>query len=208
MNKGFVFILLNEMMYMERIRKYGVAVLMIISFLMSMHISNAQIVAKDTIDRDREVFWFYVRINEGEDDSIKHAIYIKESEKSKIDSGSLKEFDRTLWKLVNSSTCLSIGTFNNLNEVKNALQFYHTNRKSSNIDTAFYNNKEIFWFKISLSRNRESIIPLRPRGSIEYGNYKDFETAIRNNLMMGLVTIGPFLKIEDAEFAMRFYRLY
>ena len=172
--------------------------------------SQAQVNYSDNMDENRLVYWFYVNVREVEDNNTGYVSYGLQRKGSKIDHGTVKEYNRILWKYLGNGTKMAIGPFNDYIEAKKAFMFYLIQDEPHNLDSTFDDNQQVFWFVLHVNRRprSNSYELIRKPGAIASGNYNDFDVFLKENLMMRVMTIGPFLYMPEAEEAKRIYRLH
>ncbi len=185
-------------------------VILLISGLFITDKSQAQVNYSDNMDENRLVYWFYVNVREVEDNNTGYVSYGLQRKGSKIDHGTVKEYNRILWKYLGNGTKMAIGPFNDYIEAKKAFMFYLIQDEPHHLDSTFDDNQQVFWFVLHVNRRprSNSYELIRKPGAIASGNYNDFDIFLKENLMMRVMTIGPFLYMPEAEEAKRIYRLH
>lgn len=171
---------------------------------------KAQVTSNDNIDENRLVYWFYVSVREKEDGETGYVSYELQLKGNKIQHGSQKDYDKTLWKYLGNGQKMAIGPFNEYDEAKKAILFYKIQDKPHELDSTFDKNQTIFWFVLHVNRRprSNSYQLIRKPGAIASGTYSDFDVFLKENLMMRVMTVGPFLYMPEAEEAKRIYRLH
>ena len=184
--------------------------ILLLSGIFAADKSQAQISYSDNLDDNRLVYWFYVSVREVEDNNTGYVSYELRRKGAKVDHGTVKEYDRILWKYLGDGSKMAIGPFNDYNEAKKSYLFYKIQDESHELDSTFDENQQVFWFVLHVNRRprSNSYELIRKPGAIASGNYMDFEVFLKENLMMRVMTIGPFLYMPEAEEAKRIYRLH
>lgn len=184
--------------------------ILLLSGIFAADKSQAQISYSDNLDENRLVYWFYVSVREVEDNNTGYVSYELRRKGGKVDHGTVKEYDRILWKYLGDGSKMAIGPFNDYNEAKKSFLFYKIQDDPHELDSTFDENQQVFWFVLHVNRRprSNSYELIRKPGAIASGNYMDFEVFLKENLMMRVMTIGPFLYMPEAEEAKRIYRLH
>ncbi len=172
--------------------------------------ANAQVTYNDNIDQNRLVYWFYVSVREKEDSETGYVSYDLQLKGNKIQHGSQKDYDKNLWKYLGNGQKMAIGPFNEYDEAKKAMLFYKIQDKPHELDSTFDENQTVFWFVLHVNRRprSNSYQLVRKPGAIASGTYADFDVFLKENLMMRVMTVGPFIYMPEAEEAKRIYRLH
>lgn len=192
------------------IKAVFITVILLISGIFISGKSQAQVNYSDNMDDNRLVYWFYASVREVEDHNTGYVSYSLQRKGSKIDHGTLKQYERQLWKYLGNGIKMAIGPFNDYNEAKKAFIFYAIQEEAHELDSTFDDNQQVFWFVLHVNRRprSNSYELIRKPGAIASGNYRDFELFLKENLMMRVMTIGPFLYMPEAEESKRIYRLH
>ncbi len=188
-------------------------VLASILFLFGFYSPNtvkAQVSYSDNTDENRLVYWFYVSVREKEDSETGYVSYDLQLKGNKIQHGSQKEYDRNLWKYLGNGQKMAIGPFNEYEEAKKAMLFYKIQDEPHQLDSTYDENQTVFWFVLHVNRRprSNSYQLVRKPGAIASGTYRDFDLFLKENLMMRVMTVGPFNYMPEAEEAKRIYRLH
>ncbi len=173
--------------------------------------AKAQVTYSDNMDENRLVYWFYVSVREKDDAETGYVSYDLQLKGNKIQHGSQKDYDKNLWKYLGNGQKMAIGPFNEYEEAKKGILFYKIQEKPHELDTAVYDkNQTIFWFVLHVNRRprSKSYQLVRKPGAIASGTYHDFDVFLKENLMMRVMTVGPFNYMPEAEEAKRIYRLH
>ncbi len=184
--------------------------ILLLSGIFAADKSQAQVSYSDNLDENRLVYWFYVSVREVEDNNTGYVSYELRRKGAKVDHGTVKEYDRILWKYLGDGSKMAIGPFNDYIEAKKSFIFYKIQDDPHELDSTFDENQQVFWFVLHVNRRprSNSYELIRKPGAIASGNYMDFEVFLKENLMMRVMTIGPFLYMPEAEEAKRIYRLH
>ncbi len=174
------------------------------------HQAKAQVTYSDNMDENRLVYWFYVSVREKEDSETGYVSYDLQLKGNKIQHGSQKDYDKNLWKYLGNGQKMAIGPFNEYDEAKKAILFYKIQDKPHELDSTFDENQTVFWFVLHVNRRprSNSYQLIRKPGAIASGTYADFDVFLKENLMMRVMTVGPFIYMPEAEEAKRIYRLH
>ena len=172
--------------------------------------SEAQVTYSDDLDANRLVYWFYVSVREVSDANTGYVSYELVRKSTKVDHGSMKVYDRELWKYLGDGSKMAIGPFNDFGEAKRAYFLYNITEEPKEFDTTFNESQQVFWFVLHVNRRprSNSYELIRKPGAIASGTYRDFDTFLRENLMMRVMTVGPFQYMPEAEAAKEIYRLH
>ncbi len=196
---------------MKNILKFllSVSFVMLISAFYTGKVS-AQVDYSDNIDENRLVYWFYVSVREKEDAQTGYVSYDLKLKGNRIQHGSQKDYDRNLWKYLGNGQKMAIGPFNEYEEAKKAILFYNIQDKPHQLDSTYDENQTVFWFVLHVNRRprSNSYQLVRKPGAIASGTYADFDVFLKENLMMRVMTVGPFNYMPEAEEAKRIYRLH
>ncbi len=184
-------------------------ILTVSGYFMPNHV-QAQVTYNDNMDQNRLVYWFYVSVREREDSETGYVSYDLQLKGNKIQHGSQKDYDKNLWKYLGNGQKMAIGPFNEYEEAKKAILFYKIQDEPHELDSTFDENQTIFWFVLHVNRRprSNSYQLIRKPGAIASGTYHDFDVFLKENLMMRVMTVGPFIYMPEAEEAKRIYRLH
>ncbi len=171
---------------------------------------QAQVTFNDNIDENRLVYWFFVGVREKEDTETGYVSYDLQLKGNRIQHGSQKDYDKNLWKYLGNGQKMAIGPFNEYDEAKKALIFYKIQDEPHELDSTFDKDQTVFWFVLHVNRRprSNSYQLVRKPGAIASGTYTDFDVFLKENLMMRVMTVGPFIYMPEAEEAKRIYRLH
>ncbi len=186
---------------------FGLVFLSILTFEIKL---GAQVTYSDELDANRLVYWFYVSVREVEDPNTGYVSYELQRKSTKVDHGTMKVYDRELWKNLGNGSKMAIGPFNDFAEAKRAFYLYNVTNEPKEFDTTFNESQQVFWFVLHVNRRprSNSYELIRKPGAIASGTYKDFDTFLRENLLMRVMTVGPFEYMPEAEAAKEIYRLH
>jgi len=187
-----------------------ISALILLSGLLINQKAKAQVGYSDNLDENRLVYWFYVGVREFENSKTGYVSYKIQRKGNKIYHGSMKMYDRELWKNLGNGSKMAIGPFNDFDEAKRAYSFYKIQDEPRVLDSTYNMDQQVFWFILHVNRRprSNSYQLVRKPGSIASGSYADFDNFLRDNLKMRVMTIGPFLYMPEAEEAKRTYRLH
>ena len=195
--------------------KTNIKIIILTGFLISSGLfisqkSSAQVNYSDDMDKNRLVYWFYVSVREVIDSNTGYPSYGLQRKGSKVQYGTMKQYDRELWKYLGSGSKMAIGPFNDYDEAKKAYLFYQIQDEPHELDSTYDENQTVFWFILHVNKRPRSgsYQLIRKPGAIASGHYSDFDVFLKDNLQMRVMTIGPFLYMPEAEEAKRTYRLH
>ena len=172
--------------------------------------TSQQVVSSDKLDENRLVYWFYVSVREIKGNNTDLTAYDLTRIGNIIENGTAKKYEYLLWKNLSEGRRLAVGPFNDPVEAKQAFLFYKIQDKPHNLDATFDLNRKVFWFVLKVSKRERSVTIKLERipGAIATGKYSDFDVFLKENLNLGVMTIGPFRNMPDGEESKRIYRLY
>lgn len=172
--------------------------------------SFSQVGYSDELDENRLVYWFYVSVREHEDSKTGYVSYRLQRKGRRIMHGSIKVYDKDLWKNLSNGSKMAIGPFNDFDEAKKSYLFYKIQEEPHKLDSTFSMDQQVYWFILHVNkRPRSGAYQLvRKPGSIASGSYSDFDNFLRDNLNMRVMTVGPFNYMPEAEESKRTYRLH
>lgn len=172
--------------------------------------TSNQVVSNDKMDENRRVYWFYVSVREVKTGNPDLTAYDLTRIGTKIENGTAKDYDYHLWKNLSEGRRLAVGPFNSPAEATQAFLFYNIQDKPHKLDATFDQNRKIFWFVLRVNKRERSVTLELKRipGAIASGGYSDFDIFLKENLDLGVMTIGPFRNMPDAEESKRIYRLH
>lgn len=187
-----------------------ISILLTVSGLLVNTKTSAQVGYSDELDENRLVYWFYVNVRELENSKTGYVSYKLQRKGNRIMHGSIKVYDRELWKNLGNGSKMAIGPFNDFDEAKRAYLFYKIQDEPHKLDSTYNMDQQVFWFILHVNRRprSNSYQLVRKPGSIASGSYSDFDNFLRDNLKMRVMTVGPFLYMPEAEESKRTYRLH
>jgi len=180
-------------------------IVILLSFVFITKNISAQI---DFNDEKTKVYWFYVKIIEIEDSTGYVKSIIKRKRKN-IQEGSIKDFDRSLWKYYSKGSALAIGPFSKYADAKTAYSLYYIDDIFQIKDSVRNSTQTVYWFVWKIKKKERTNPPFISRLPIATvsGSFNDFKMFLEENLLMRIITIGPFKSEEELELAIRMYRL-
>jgi len=183
---------------------------LVLSGFFAIQKSSAQVNYSDELDKNRLVYWFYVGVREVENSNTGYVSYQLQRKGSRIQHGTMKEYDRELWKYLGQGSKMALGPFNDFEEARKAYIFYEIQEEPHELDSTFDDNQTVFWFILHVKKRARSgaYQLIRKPGAIASGSYSDFDVFLKDNLKMRVMTVGPFLYMPEAEEAKRTYRLH
>ncbi len=153
-------------------------------------------------------YWFDVRVKVQTRDNIYRIISVG----SRVYSGTIKKFDKAVWKGL-SKRRIVIGPFVSQEDAQKAQKLYRVlmraktrdDLKKAKIPTY---DHEVYWFALKFKeskRLRIFIIEHNP-ARVESGNARDFLNALFETLTYQQISIGPFEDYQRTEDIKRIYR--
>jgi len=133
-----------------------ISIFITISGLLTNQKLNAQVGYSDDLDENRLVYWFYVSVREYENPKTGYVSYKVQRKGNKIYHGSMKVYDRELWKNLGNGSKMAIGPFNDYDEAKRAYFFYDIKEKPRVLDSTFTMDQQVFWFILHVNRRPRS----------------------------------------------------
>ncbi len=193
---------------MKRISKY---LLVFVTLLLA----TENFAQRIEIDKERYVFWFYVRAEIKQDKITRVPRYTVRILSKKPKSGTLQQFDKDLWRNLNGGQNLVIGPFLDYHAAVRAIKVYDLARpqKKGRVapmykDTISGNPTYYYFalkFKISKRKHRFEFQHMPAR--IDGGDLTRFQTFLRESLTQTIMAIGPFPSEPEAEESKFRYRI-
>ncbi|MCD4793973.1 MAG: hypothetical protein K8R54_12115 [Bacteroidales bacterium] len=194
--------------------------IILLGFILSLLYTDlsSQVNFSNSIDENRLVYWFQIRIREVEDDSTGYVSFIIPEVKRKLLHGSESEYRKNLYQSLDNNI-INIGPFNDFDQAWRSKVIYEHlafdpkkeilyGDNSFLVDSVYDDNIQVFWFIQSLVWDKKNRLELiRKPGAIASGAYRDFYLFTSENLMMRTLTVGPFLYMPEAEESKRIYRI-
>ena len=184
------------------------------------NIENAT--SQKTNDKNKIVYWFNVNLDIKKHRKFGNKYYIAKNTDNRIRNGSLKKYDKVLWRQLSNGPKFAVGPFDDWNAANQAKDFYRRRvnfykdvEKQDSIFThkikksKIHAKKEVFWFYLSVEKRPRSgsLEVKRIPAAIFPSTYESFITAYSTGLQMQKLAIGPFWHLIEAENAKRRYRL-
>jgi hypothetical protein len=171
---------------------------------------NAQVSNSEKLDENRLVYWFYINVRDVEDSNTGMVSYGIQRKGTKIEHGTIKEYDRELWKFLGEGSKMAIGPFNDFDEAKKSFLLYNIQDEPHEMDSTFNETQTVFWFILHVERRPRSgsYKLIRVPGAIASGYYREFESFVKEQLKTRVLAIGPFVYMPEAEESKRIYRLH
>ena len=162
----------------------------------------------DEYDDPIPVFWFYISIRETKNIETQEKKYIVRRLGTKVESGSLDEYEKDLWLNLSKGYKLAIGPFPLYEEAKQAMEFYVVTEEKT-FSEGIDQNRTVHFFPIRVFRmERSNALEIQKSPSaVAPGNAQGFYEALKTQLDFKAINIGPFWSAEVAEEAKRLYRL-
>ncbi|MCF6240029.1 MAG: hypothetical protein L3J74_01640 [Bacteroidales bacterium] len=182
---------------------------MLILFITKTVSINAQ---GNTVDLDaskKYVFWFYIKAEIKMDRELHMPIYTVRRVGKEIKGGTLKKYNRDVWRNINGGNQLCIGPFSRLEDAKRANQCYNLGRKTdatmqkeieNTVDTT---DNTYYWYTLEfeITKRTHRYLLSRIPAAVSEGSLKAFKETLWSLLRMEQkkLTVGPFTNQEDAE---------
>ncbi len=199
---------------MKKLSKY---LLVVIACLLTFNSYSQGETGFSKENKDRYVFWFYIKAD------IKRAkvtgvpVYSVRILSKKPKSGTLKKFERDLWRNLNGGQNLVIGPFTRYNDAVRAIGLYNLSRKSqedmekeiANYRDTTAGNDDFYWFflKYSITPRKHKFVFERTPARVASGDIKTFKQVLWDGLTFQQLAIGPFAYPFEAEESKHRYRI-
>lgn len=170
---------------------------------------SAQVTDTENISADNIVYWFNINLRIMEDPETRIKSYDVRLTRSKVDAGTIAEYDEKLWSSLSKGGLIPIGPFYRYHEAKQASKFYNVGADEKQ-DSLFNANQQVYWFILHVKKRPRSGSweLVRKPGAIASGDYETFKSFLEGNLKLQVFTIGPFWDQPEAEESKRRYRLH
>lgn len=170
---------------------------------------SAQVTDSENMSADNIVYWFNINLRIMEDPETRIKSYDVRRASSKVDAGSIAEYDEKLWSSLSKGGLIPIGPFYRYDEAKQAMKFYNVGQDEKQ-DSLFNDDRQVFWFILHVKKRPRSGSweLVRKPGAIASGDYETFKSFLEGNLKLQVFTIGPFWDQPEAEESKRRYRLH
>lgn len=155
------------------------------------------------------VFWFYIKAEIKMDRELNIPVYSVRRVGKEIKGGTVKKYNRDVWRNINGGNQLCIGPFSNLEDAKRANECYDLGRKTDAMmqkeleNTVDTTDNTYYWYTLEfeITKRTHRYLLSRIPAAVSEGDLKTF----RETLWLLLrdqnkkLTIGPFTNKEDAE---------
>ncbi len=153
-------------------------------------------------------FWFYISVQVNTRDNIYRIVYVG----SRIYTGTLKQFDKAVWRGL-ARRQLAIGPFSTREDAQKAQELYRIIMKSRTTDD-FSKYKipeyqgQVHWFALKITQSPRLHIYLieHSPARVESGDAMKFLNTLFETLRYQQVVVGPFTDYQTAEEIKRIYR--
>jgi len=192
--------------------------IIVLSINQPVNAQEDEVPVSETEEEVSEVYWFYLTIKLTEISRKQNAYALVASEGSRVEKGTTPEFEKALWNNLLRKR-ITVGPFNETEAAENGRLFYSKVRISENdfkrergyssVEVAEVWDKDVFWFPISFE-NRErpkSYKLIQMPTIVSSGITTDFLDAMYENMNFGNLLIGPYWTTEQAETAIKLYKL-
>lgn len=200
---------------MKKVFIYLFTIIITLSF---SNLAGAQ--TKVSMDPNQFVFWFLIRAEVKKDRITKKPSYVIRTLSKTPKSGTIRQFDKDLWRNLNAGQNLVIGPFYEFSDATQAIRLYNQVAKHKN-QTAegdgdeipalpdSIGNKECYFFmlKFTKSKRKGNFELGRQPARVQPGNFDTFQYTLWSNLIIPQLLIGPFPSQEEAEESKRRYRI-
>jgi hypothetical protein len=183
---------------------------LVVLLITLLFLSSTYVLAQDeTVDENKKVYWFFIKVKEIEDVETGSVSYFIQRKKKKTFAGTIEDFDNSLWENLGKNGFLAIGPFSKLHDVETSYVFYKTGKCPEIEDSILKKEEKVYWFiwhytkSKSLRPNYKRYLPK----AIASGNFEDFQLFLDENILMRIITIGPFYSEEEARRSQKFYRV-
>ena len=178
--------------------------------------SSCRVHGQSNFDKDKYVFWFYIKAEIKKDRELKRPIYMVRRASKEIKSGTIRKFEKEVYKNLNNGNQLAVGPFENLVDAKRSNEMYNIARKTdeqmdkeieATVDTL---GENYFWYTLQFDisdRTRKYLIRRQPARVAQYRTLKEFRFFLWSSLKTKQLAIGPFVSLMEAEESKRLYRL-
>ena len=137
------------------------------------------------------VYWYYVRY----DLNIKNEQAVKIKKRGKIYSGSIKKYDRELWKYLGQAAYIANGPFNAVYEAEQSKNLYRFMLSSNYSDTTILT---AYKFRIKMRpRSRSYQMIINPNNFKIKGSYSFILSELKTSLTESKFIFGPFFNKNE-----------
>ncbi|MEN8120383.1 MAG: hypothetical protein ABFS35_08550 [Bacteroidota bacterium] len=183
-------------------------------FFLNVTDINAQInVTK--FDKNQHVFWFHIKAEIKNDRELRRPVYKVRRASKDIKYGTIRKFEKEVWRNVNNGNELTIGPFLELIDAKKANAMYDIGRKTNEqmekeiaatVDTT---DNSYYWYvlQFTMSNRTRKYLIKRQSARVVEGSLEDFRYFMWSVLPNQQLAIGPFTAQTEAEESKRLYRL-
>ena len=163
----------------------------------------------DLEDTKRYVFWFYIKAEIKMDRKLHMPVYSVRRVGKDIKGGTLKKYNKDVWRNINGGNQLCIGPFSKLEDAKRANQCYDLGRKTNKImeqeiaNTVDTTDNTYYWYTLEyeITKRTHRYVLSRIPAAVQEGSLKDFKEMLWMLLHQQdkKLVIGPFTDQTDAE---------
>lgn len=188
----------------------------LVILILIVQFTNCRAQGRSKFDKDAYVFWFFIKAELKKDRVLKRPIYMVRRASKEIKSGTIRKYEKEVYKNINNGNQLAVGPFEQLEDATRANEMYNLARKTDEqmekiIDeTSDTLGENFFWytlqFKVS-DRTRKYLIVRQPARIAQYRTLKEFRFFLWSSLKSKQLAIGPFVSQMEAEESKRLYRL-
>jgi len=163
----------------------------------------------DLEDTKRYVFWFYVKAEIRMDRELHIPVYSVRRVGKEIKGGTLKKYNKDVWRNINGGNQLCVGPFFNLEDAKVANSCYNLGRKTdatmqkeieNTVDTT---DNTYYWYTLEfeITKRTHRYVLSRIPAAVNQGSLKDFKEMLWMLLHQQdkKLVIGPFTDQTQAE---------
>lgn len=166
-------------------------------------------------DKENIVYWFDIKIKESFHKNTKKVRYIISLKNKKINHGSLRTYEKHLFKSLFKRKYLPVGPFGKLDDAKLAVLQYdlkHHNDSSmkkvlENMDSTLLSKKYYWFVYLRPPKIKHPPVLRRAPALIANGSLIEFKANLWELILFRSFAFGPFTTKMEAERAKRLYRL-
>lgn len=189
-----------------------VLLLIMILFIAQTYYSKAQGNVEGLDASKKYVFWFYIKAEIKMDRELHIPIYTVRRVGKEIKGGTLKKYNRDVWRNINGGNQLCVGPFSDLEDAKRANKCYNLGRKTdatmqkeieNTVDTT---DNTYYWYPLEfeITKRTHRYVLSRIPAAAPSGDLKTFKEMLWLLLHQQdkKLLIGPFTSEEDAKISM------
>lgn len=177
--------------------------------------AQAQTISEILNNNERIVYWFEMGIEYSEPDDYAHKFLIISQADDKLKEGTIKEFEKSIYNaLKHYHFC--IGYYNSKQEAEEAKEMYaiFSGKDKDELNQTEYPSgilksfsEEVYWYVLHPFEGEKQWHLIRKPGALTKGTNEDFFIFVKENLLMQVMTMGPYIYGQTAEDSKEKYRL-